>query len=55
MELVFDVPGQVVSVRTMIMPAKRARRGRKYYFRTRPWKKAIVTLTEGTQLQLFNV
>jgi large subunit ribosomal protein L23 len=54
-ELVFDVPGQVVSVRTMTMPAKRARRGRKYYFRTRQWKKAIVTLTEGTTLQLFNV
>ncbi|MCS6836430.1 MAG: 50S ribosomal protein L23 [Anaerolineae bacterium] len=54
-ELVFDVPGQVVNVRTMIMPAKRARRGRKHYFRTRQWKKAIVTLTEGTKLQLFNV
>ena len=54
-ELIFDVPGKVLMVRTMVVPAKRARRGRKFYFRTQQWKKAVVTLEAGTELQLFNV
>jgi large subunit ribosomal protein L23 len=54
-ELVFDKQGKVVKVRTMVMPAKRGRRGRKYFLRSREWKKAIVTLVEGEQIELFNV
>ncbi|MCA9884280.1 MAG: 50S ribosomal protein L23, partial [Anaerolineae bacterium] len=47
--------GKVVKVRTMIMPAKRGRRGRKMFIRHRAWKKAVVTLEAGEQLELFNV
>ena len=52
-EVVFDV--EVAKVRTMVMPAKRGRRGRKWYVRSRQWKKAIVTLQEGDSIELFNV
>ncbi len=45
----------VVSVQTMMMPAKRGRRGRKWYLRTRQWKKAIVKLAPGQTIELFNV
>jgi len=54
-ELIFDIPGKVLKVRTVVMPAKRGRRGRKMYIRVRQWKKAIVTLEAGEQLELFNV
>lgn len=54
-ELIFDLAGKVVSVRTLINPAKRGRRGRKYFLRSRQWKKAIVTLAEGAKIELFNV
>lgn len=54
-EVIFDIPGKVVKVRTMIMPAKRGRRGRKMFIRHRAWKKAVVTLEAGEQLELFNV
>ena len=54
-ELVFDIPGKVVSVRTMVMPAKRGRRGRVTIVRSRQWKKAIVTLEPGSTIELFNV
>ena len=54
-ELVFDIPGRVEKVRTMIMPAKRSRRGRRWFLRSRQWKKAIVTLQAGTTIELFNV
>lgn len=54
-ELVFDVPNAVLKVRTMVMPAKRGKRGRKYFIRSRQWKKAIVTLAEGEKIELFNV
>jgi large subunit ribosomal protein L23 len=54
-ELIFDLKGQVISVNTMINPAKRGRRGRKYFLRSRQWKKAIVTLAEGAKIELFNV
>lgn len=54
-ELIFDIPGKVLKVRTVVMPAKRGRRGRKMYIRARQWKKAIVTLEADEQLELFNV
>lgn len=54
-EVIFDIPGKVVKVRTMVMPAKRGRRGRKMFIRHREWKKAIVTLEAGEELELFNV
>ena len=52
-EVVFDV--EVAKIRTMVMPAKRGRRGRKWYVRSRQWKKAVVTLQEGDSIELFNV
>lgn len=54
-ELVFDIPNAVLKVRTMVMPAKRGKHGRKYFIRSRQWKKAIVTLAEGEKIELFNV
>ena len=52
-EVIFDV--EVMKVRTMVMPAKRGRRGRNWYRRTKQWKKAIVTLAEGESIELFNL
>ncbi len=52
-ELIFEV--KVQRVNTMIMPAKRGRRGRRWYYRTQQWKKAIVTLQQGDKIELFNV
>lgn len=52
-EIIFGVT--VTNVRTMVMPAKRGRRGRDWYMRTREWKKAIVTLEDGDEIELFNV
>lgn len=54
-ETIFDLEDKVVKVRTMMMPAKRGRRGRKAFIRTRQWKKAIVTLENGATIELFNV
>ncbi len=51
-QVIFDV--EVTSVRTMIQPAKRGRRGRKWYMRSKQWKKAVVTLAEGDEIELFN-
>ena len=51
-EVIFDV--EVDKVRTMVQPAKRGRRGRNWYMRTRQWKKAIVTLAEGNEIDLFS-
>ncbi len=51
-EVIFDVT--VEKVRTMVQPAKRGRRGRNWYVRTRQWKKAVVTLAEGDEIDLFN-
>lgn len=45
----------VTKVNTLIMPAKRGMRGRHEYWRTKEWKKAIVTLQEGDKIELFNV
>lgn len=52
-EVIFDV--EVTSVRTMVMPAKRGRRGRNWYVRAKQWKKAVVTLKEGDTIELFNL
>lgn len=54
-EEIFELEGQVVKVNTMVMPAKRGRRGRNWYIRSRQWKKAIVTVEEGVNIELFNV
>lgn len=52
-ELIFEV--SVVKVNTMVMPAKRGRRGRNWYLRSRQWKKAIVTVQDGQKIELFNL
>lgn len=52
-EVIFDV--EVEKINTMIMPAKRGRRGRKWYMRSKAWKKAIVTLAPGQEIKLFEV
>lgn len=52
-EVIFDK--KVKKVNTVIMPAKRGRRGRKTYMRSKQYKKAIVTLVEGDKIELFNV
>ena len=54
-EEIFDLEGKVIKVNTMMMPAKRGRRGPNSYIRSRAWKKAIVTLEEGVSIELFNV
>jgi large subunit ribosomal protein L23 len=52
-EVIFDV--DVFTVNTMMMPAKRGRRGRKWYQRSQQWKKAVVTLQPGNEIKLFDV
>jgi large subunit ribosomal protein L23 len=52
-EAIFDK--KVAKINTMIMPAKRGMRGRNEYWRSKQWKKAIVTLVEGEKIDLFNV
>jgi large subunit ribosomal protein L23 len=52
-EFIFDV--KVEKVNTLIVPPKRGRRGRKWYMRTKAWKKAIVTLEAGQTIELFDV
>ena len=51
-EVIFEV--EVVKVNTMVVPAKRGRRGRNWYLRSKQWKKAIVTLAEDQKIELFN-
>jgi large subunit ribosomal protein L23 len=51
-EVIFEV--EVVKVNTMIVPAKRGRRGRNWYLRSKQWKKAVVTLAEDQKIELFN-
>jgi len=50
-EKIFDV--DVISVNTMIMPAKRGRFGRRRVVRKPAWKKAVVTLAPGQEIQFF--
>ena len=52
-EAIFDK--KVLKINTMIMPAKRGMRGRNEYWRSKQWKKAIITLAEGETIDLFNV
>lgn len=52
-EVIFDV--DVLKVHTMVVPAKRGRRGRNWYLRSRQWKKAIVTLPADQTIELFNL
>jgi large subunit ribosomal protein L23 len=52
-EVIFEV--DVLKVNTMVMPAKRGRRGRNWYVRSRQWKKAVVTLPAGQTIELFNL
>ena len=54
-EEIFELEGKVLKVNTMNMPAKRGRRGRNSYIRSRQWKKAVVTLEDGVSIELFNV
>lgn len=51
-EEVFDV--EVVKVRTMIMPGKTRRWGRRVS-KTRSWKKAVVTLAPGDTIEIYHV
>ena len=51
-EVIFEV--DVVKVNTMIVPAKRGRRGRNWYLRSKQWKKAVVTLAKDQTIELFN-
>lgn len=50
---IFDV--DVLDVRTMVMPAKRGRRGRKFFMRTHAWKKAVVVLPTGQSIAAFDL
>ena len=50
---IFDV--DVLEVTTMIVPAKRGRRGRRVYTRHSAWKKAVVTLRPGQTIAAFNL
>lgn len=50
-ETAFNVT--VNDVHIMVMPAKTARRGRRIALRNNKWKKAIVTLAPGNNIQLF--
>lgn len=51
-EVIFEV--EVTKVNTMVVPAKRGRRGRNWYLRSRQWKKAVVTLAADQKIELFN-
>jgi len=50
---IFDV--DVLDVKTMIIPIKRGRRGRRVYTRQGAWKKAIVTVRPGQTIAAFNL
>lgn len=52
-EVIFEV--EVESINTLVMPAKRGRRVRRTYIRSKPYKKAIVTLKAGDEIKLFDV
>ncbi|MBN1180439.1 MAG: 50S ribosomal protein L23 [Anaerolineae bacterium] len=51
-EEIYDV--EVVTVNTMLMPAKTAKRwGRRHVVRQPVWKKAVVKLAEGDTIPVF--
>jgi large subunit ribosomal protein L23 len=54
-EEIFELEDQVLKVNTMVMPAKRGRRGKNVYIRSVQWKKAVVTVEDGVSIELFNV
>jgi large subunit ribosomal protein L23 len=50
-ETVFNV--DVENVRILVMPAKTAQRGRRTVIRKPKWKKAVVTLSPDSQIDLY--
>lgn len=52
-EIIFDV--DVMRVNTMVVPLKKGRRGRKFYTRKQAWKKAIVQIAPGQNINLFGL
>ena len=52
-EVIFEVT--VTNVNTMVMPAKRGKRGRSWYVRTKQWTKAVVALAERDSIELYNL
>lgn len=49
----FDV--EVEDVRTMVVPGKKRRkRGTNQFTRSSPWKKAVVTIKAGQQIEMFS-
>lgn len=52
-EIIFDV--DVLRVNTMVIPLKKGRRGRKLYMRKQSWKKAIVQIAPGQNINLFGL
>ncbi len=52
-EIIFDV--DVLRVNTMVIPLKKGRRGRKLYTRKQSWKKAIVQIAPGQNINLFGL
>ena len=50
-EMAFEV--SVDRVNIMVMPAKTLTRGRRARVRKPKWKKAVVTLAQGSSIQLF--
>lgn len=52
-EIIFDV--DVLRVNTMVIPMKKGRRGRKLYTRKQAWKKAIVQIAPGQNINLFGL
>lgn len=52
-EIIFDV--DVLRVNTMVIPLKKGRRGRKLYTRKQSWKKAVVQIAPGQNINLFGL
>jgi large subunit ribosomal protein L23 len=52
-EIIFDVDVEKVNV--AVVPAKRGQRWRRSYIRKSQWKKAIVTVSEGQNIPLFEM
>jgi large subunit ribosomal protein L23 len=50
---IFNV--DVLKVNTMVMPAKRGLRMRRFYVRRSAWKKAVVTVPAGQRIPIFEV
>lgn len=49
-------PVKVVSVKTLVMPGRKFRKGKKWQFGVAPeWKKAIVEIKKDQKIDLFEV